>query len=216
MVCVMSLKNCCKCVVQASQLYKTVGIHTFSCSIWSTTFSALWDVKKTRLLKHCMLFCHYSVVALTYMSLQRTHARRSDRKGASLPTALAALRQTNTALQEGTKRMYELLHETEHRILTVQAGGSYMEHVKACKVCILHGYYIHISNISYDKQREYNSMKRIGKTLISETGFVHFWQRSRNSNRFQIHWYDRVMSSLNIMWANSIASAIAFVALLTC
>ena len=85
-----------------------------------------------------------------------------------MPTALAALRQTNTALQEGTKRMYELLHETEHRILTVQAGGSYMEHVKACKVCILY-----ISSISSDEQRDYNSIKRRCKTLISETGFVH-------------------------------------------
>lgn len=43
-------------------------------------------------------------------------------------------RQTRAAIQQGTKQMYELLHETEHRILAVQAGGSYLSHVHACKV----------------------------------------------------------------------------------
>ena len=43
-------------------------------------------------------------------------------------------RVTSKALQSGTQRMYELLHETEHRLLYIQAGGTYLDHVKACKV----------------------------------------------------------------------------------
>lgn len=47
------------------------------------------------------------------------------------------MRHANTVLLEGTKRMYELLHETEHRLLAIQAGGTYLNHLNACKVGLL-------------------------------------------------------------------------------
>lgn len=44
-------------------------------------------------------------------------------------------RVTNSAATSGSKQMYELLHETEHRLLHVQAGGSYTSHEQQCQVC---------------------------------------------------------------------------------
>ena len=40
----------------------------------------------------------------------------------------------NSGLTAGVKELYTVIHETEHRLLTIQAGGVYEDHLSACSV----------------------------------------------------------------------------------
>jgi len=74
--------------------------------------------------------------------LQKSNRKTKDAK----EEALFNMRKTNSSAQEATKKMYEMLHETEHRLLAIQAGGSYLQHLAACKVL---WYFFSLSELSH-------------------------------------------------------------------
>jgi len=60
--------------------------------------------------------------------------RETFKKGSYNSSKRVHQREANMEVEKATRRMYSMLHETEHRILHIQAGGTYKAHVAACQV----------------------------------------------------------------------------------